>query len=234
MYSARVTTLRRAVCLRTRFTGGCAYATPTRCQQARPLECTQRRSGKRTNVSYRRGLGALILPFLADLAFGGWNGVYGIVTVVAIFVPVLFSEFYQPTISQGDRLKYAALGLFAIFLVKFLRQYWLAFASENRRIRVLSGRRAEEASPYQFVIELSVYGSAREEQLLTLFTESSGIPQPIGILRVVDTRHENKVIAIPFSSLEPILKYFEEESRTNSLFALTTVSVGTVDFSRVA
>jgi hypothetical protein len=179
------------------------------------------------SVSRRERIG-LIVPFLTVLLFGGWGIVLGVVTALAIVVPIVFSELYQPTMPLVERLRYIGVALFVLLFVKVLHQYWIAFASEDQRISVLSGRVAEEASPYEYVMELSVYPSAREEQLLTLFTESSGLPQPIGLLRVVDTRHAGKIIATPFTPVEFISKYFEEESRRKSLFALTTISTSSI------
>lgn len=165
-----------------------------------------------------------VIPFAIELLFGGWGTPYTIVSAVISLLPLAFSDAFAPDAAGSKKVEIIGL-VFAIWIfLKILRQYWLSFVEVDRRIGIITGLTAEHASAQDFVVKLPVFASAHNNQLLTLYSNKSDVPQVIGLLRVIDTTNAGAVIAVPVGDVKIIQPYFKEASDRKALFVRTSVT----------
>ncbi len=163
------------------------------------------------------------LNFIVAVIFKGWKSIATLITIILAAI-----VFFLPDTCSVEHKIFLFIIIFIIaFLFKVLRQshvYYLGFLRPIRVIRKVEGDGLYDGCS---IIVLENPGYLRDSALLTLFSKSSGAKQPICILRVIESVKHDSLVAIQLLPTEQdcnIDKYFEEDSRLKSLYALPQIN----------
>ncbi len=164
-----------------------------------------------------------VFNFIIEILFKYWNIVDGII----FFILTLILYLFPFTNDFTYRLILIACALFLIFVLKVIRQsykYYLNFLSPIKVKRQVKG---DGLYGGLLLIVLDNPGHLRDGIFLTLFSKSSGANQPICILRIIKAIKNEDLIAeqfAPAANTVSIQKYFNEDSRLSSLYAVPLIN----------
>lgn len=156
-------------------------------------------------------------PFIISLIFHGWKNGISLASLLGIV-----GFFLAPAMNSKWEIKYSfyimAIGIIISFIYKVIKQYYQLFIKEDTKsiaIRIIEGDGLYSGKK---VIVFCNNSNVSKNQILTMYCESSGAPQPICMLRVLDVT-EKEIIADQYPvDIESIGKYFEEESRKKATY----------------
>jgi len=161
--------------------------------------------------------------FIIAVIFKGWKALDAFISIV-LSVIVLF---LPPECSLEYKIFFIVIILISAFILKILRQSYTYYLEFLRPIKVIKKVEGDGLYKGVSVIVLENPGYLRDNTLLTLFSKSSGAKQPVCILRVIESIGCDFLITIQLSPTEKeykIDKYFNEDSRLKSLYALPLIN----------
>jgi len=155
--------------------------------------------------------------FILTIIFRGWNKTISIVTllgIVGFFIAPAFDSSWEIINSL-----YIAIGLLILsFVVKIFNQYYTLFSLDDckpRAIRIVNG---DGVYRDRKIIVFSNNAVVSKNQILTMYCDSSGAPQPICLARVLDIT-ANEIVTDQYpKDIESVEKYFSEEARKNATY----------------
>jgi len=155
--------------------------------------------------------------FILHLLFHGWKNSISFASLLGII-----AFFVAPAMNTSWKIKYSifiSIGILILcFIVKVISQYYKAFIKDEfkpKAIRIIEGDGIYKGRKI-LVFSNDVYVS--KNQILTMFCDSSGAPQPICMLRVLNITDKEIVVDQYPNDIELVDKYFDEESRKNSTY----------------
>ncbi|MFC1565083.1 hypothetical protein ACFL6G_09115, partial [candidate division KSB1 bacterium] len=155
--------------------------------------------------------------------------------IIAILIG-LIAFFLPQSVDYKSKILIICCGIIFVFIIKLIRQLYNLFSNMHSPLKVVRKVQGEGAYEGKSVIVLENNGNLRDGLLLTLFSESSGAKQPLCLLLIIKAMKNEDILTIQFLPDEfkfDIEKYFEEDSRKKSLYALPFINYDEImSFSR--
>jgi hypothetical protein len=171
------------------------------------------------------------ISFALTVLLKDWGifGIANIVTIVAFLIAPLINSSW--TIEKNMFI--LLFILIFVFISKTIKQFYFHFNLGIQEINVVSMISGEGAYEGSRIISLQYYGFLQKNTLLTLYSKSSGIRQPLCLLKVVSSDiNAQETLCIQFVPLPDntdLSHYFNEEVRKKSLFASPVIDFETIN-----
>ncbi len=162
--------------------------------------------------------------FFLIIFFKGWKSVFiaDIVTIIGFIVTPMFNP------EATNIALYIALGIIVFtFILKIIIQFYSYFSYYSETImlkNIVQGAGLYNGNNI-FCFDSSCY--VQKNMLITLYTNSSGVRQPICVLQVIDVIYDTEFHAIqvsPTSQTLNVSSVYQHEVLNRKLFAIPHVS----------
>ncbi len=162
------------------------------------------------------------MRFIKEILFEHWGKVDLILALLG-FTSLAFSH----QLNWKYKLLFVVAGLTFAILVKIIRQCHFYYQGMNRPLKVKGSTQGEGIYSKKTLIRIENNEQLRDNTLMTLSCKGSNANQTICVIQVVKSIRGEDLLAIQLTP-EPekydISKYFNEESRLNSLFAIPIIN----------
>jgi len=169
-----------------------------------------------------------ISTFLKIVFLTDWHAFHVFISFLLPIIVFLFpSDVLQKLSLKWKIMLMIFLATFG-FILKILKQFYKYYLSYLSPIKVIRKVQGDGMYTGSSIIVLENPGYLRDNTMLTLISESSGACQPICILKIIKSQRDEDMLAIqiiPSEDKYPIDKYFDEESRRKSLYALPLLNM---------
>lgn len=155
--------------------------------------------------------------FILALLFRGWKNGVSLATLLSVL-----GFFVAPAMNSSWKIEYSVyitIGLIIFcFIIKIIIQYYRLFIQNDFKptaVRIIEGDGIYKGRK---IIVFSNGCHVSKNQILTMLCESSGAPQPVCLLRVLDVTECEIIVDQYPKDIECIDKYFSEQSRKNATY----------------